>query len=116
MVIIFILIINSLIILTVSAPLFSNSRVASKAPSGPTSSAPDNQDEDQKNDEEEEEEEEEEENDDVEQTCHKGRLFCDLQPNIALARIVFAEVDGEVRFLKLTKLSLHSSPYISIQT
>ena len=47
-----------LIIITVSAPLFSNSRVASKAPSGPTSSAPDNQDEDQEN-------EEEEENDDV---------------------------------------------------
>ena len=116
-VIIFILIINFLIIITVSAPLFSNSRVASKAPSGPTSSAPDNQDEDQKNDdEEEEEEEEEEENDDVEQTCHKGRLVCDLQPNIALARIVFAEVDGEVRFLKLTKLSLHCLSYISIQT
>ena len=63
-----------------------------------------------------EEEEEEEENDDVEQTCHKGRLVCDLQPNIALARIVFAEVDREVRFLKLAKLSLHSSSYISIQT
>ena len=97
-----------LIIITVSAPLFSNSRVASKAPSGPTSSAPDYQDEDQKN--------EEEENDDVEQTCHKGRLVCNLQPNIALARIVFAEVDGEVRFLKLTKLSLHCLSYISIQT
>ena len=107
-VIIFIPIINFLIIITVSAPLFSNSRVASKAPSGPTSSAPDYQDEDQKN--------EEEENDDVEQTCHKGRLVCNLQPNIALARIVFAEVDGEVRFLKLTKLSLHCLSYISIQT
>ena len=57
-VIIFIPIINFLIIITVSAPLFSNSRVASKAPSGPTSSAPDNQDEDQENDEEEEKKEE----------------------------------------------------------
>ena len=59
---------------------------------------------------------EEGEEDDVEQTCHKGRLVCNLQPNIALARIVFAEVDGEVRFLKLTKLSLHCLSYISIQT
>ena len=49
----------------------------------------------------------------LEQTCHKGRLVCDLQPNIALARIVFAEVDGEVRFLKLTKLSLDCSSCIN---